>query len=117
MYDSIVSFIRKKTGCGAEVTRKEVKGAFDEFAFEYETGTFTSVDDKEVEDKDGKKVTKRVTTHGYYLRGSNIRCRSLSAVLLCMLRKEGWRGPHVCHMMCIQCASCWMPEAGARRLC
>ena len=52
MYDAIVSFIRKKTGAKTEATRKEVKAAFDDFAFEYETGTFTSVDDKEVEGKE-----------------------------------------------------------------
>ena len=68
MYDAIVSFIRRKTGVKTEATRKEVKAAFDEFKFEYETGNFTSVDDKEVEDKEGKKSIKRVTTHGYYLR-------------------------------------------------
>jgi hypothetical protein len=68
MYDAVVKFIREKTGANTEATRKEVKAAFDDFKFEYETGMFTSVDDKEVEDKDGKKVMKRITTHGYYLR-------------------------------------------------
>lgn len=67
MYDSLISFIRRKTGIKTDATRKEVKAAFDDFKFEYETGKFTSVDDKEVE-VDGKKVVKRVTTNGYYLR-------------------------------------------------
>eukprot|EP00966_Prymnesium_polylepis_P045928 1063049-Prymnesium_polylepis.1 len=47
MYDSILSFIRRKTGIKTEATRKEVKDAFEDFKFEYETGKFTSVDDKE----------------------------------------------------------------------
>ena len=67
MYDAVMKFIRDKTGAKTEATRKEVKAAFDDFKFEYETGKFTSVDDKEVE-VDGKKVIKRVTTHGFYLR-------------------------------------------------
>jgi len=66
MYDSITAFIREKTGAKV-VARKEVLQAFDDFAFEYETGSFTSVDEKEVEVK-GKKVKKKVTSHGSWLR-------------------------------------------------
>jgi hypothetical protein len=78
MYDSLVKFIRDKTGAKTEVTRKEVLAAFEEFAFEYETGTFTSVDEKEIEietkelGSDGKKIKKKVkktvTSHGTWLR-------------------------------------------------
>ena len=68
MYDAVISFIKEKTGVKTDATRKEIKAAFDDFSFEYETGKFTSVDDKEVDGKDGKKTIKRVTTNGYYLR-------------------------------------------------
>lgn len=56
MYDCVMRFIRQKCGVKTEVTRAEVKAAFDDFGFEYELRDFTSVDEKEVEGKDGKKV-------------------------------------------------------------
>jgi hypothetical protein len=68
MYEQILSFIRKKTGLQTEVPRSAVRQAFDEGAFEYETGSFTSVDEKEVELKGGGKVMKKVTSHGTFLR-------------------------------------------------
>ena len=66
MYDEVIAFIREKTG--AKTTpRNEVLKACAESTFEFETGSFTSVDEKEVE-VGGKKIMKKVTSHGTYLR-------------------------------------------------
>ena len=66
MYDTLISFLRKKkVPIGG--TRDQVRAAMKEAAFEYETGHFTSVDTKEVE-VHGRKVSKEVKSHGYYLR-------------------------------------------------
>jgi hypothetical protein len=67
MYESLIKFIRDKTGAKTEATKKELKEAFDGFSFPYETCSFTSVDEKEIE-VNGKKVKKKVTSHGTWLR-------------------------------------------------
>jgi hypothetical protein len=66
MYDALTSFLRKKK-VPIDGTREQVRAAMKEAAFEYETGHFTSVDTKEVE-VHGRKVSKEVKSHGYFLR-------------------------------------------------
>jgi hypothetical protein len=103
MYDAVLSFIRRKTGVQTEPTRKEVKTAFDEFKFEYETGHFTSVDDKETE-VGGKKVIKRVTKHGYYLRVKDpLAVLQQSAAVHAMEGRLAWPAnvPHDVYPVCV----------------
>ena len=98
MYDAVLSFIRRKTGIKAEGTRKEVKAAFDDFKFEYETGKFTSVDDKEVE-VDGRTRSRSASQSTVTICESRTPSRSCSNVLRFMQRRVGSHGPHVSPLM------------------
>ena len=80
-----------------DVTRKEVKQAFGDFAFEYETGRFTSLDNKEVVDSAGIVSTKQVTTHGTYLRVKDpLDVLQKSAAVHAQAGRMAW-GAHVPH--------------------
>ena len=51
-----------------------------------------------MEDKEGKKSIKRVTTHGYYLRVKD------PLAVLQHVKGVGSRGLRACRMMSIRCA-------------
>ena len=103
-YEAVLKFIKDKTGIKTEATKAEVKAAFDDFSFEYEQGKFTSVDDKEVVSKDGVKSTKRVTTHGYYMRVKDpLQVLQQSAAVHAKEGRMAWPAcvPHDVYPVCV----------------